>query len=210
MISAETIAAAQRQLARQDPRMKEMVRRYGPCTLGRKRRDPFQVLASSIISQQLSSKAAETIQKRVLAALGARRKLTPQHFESASIAQLRACGLSNAKASWLLSLAEAVRSGRLDLKHFHRLDDAAALEKLDALPGIGVWTAEMMLIFAFDRLDIFSMGDAGLRRAVNLIYNKGRKLSDAKTLKLAQAWAPYRSVACWFLWRTVDDTDTWA
>jgi DNA-3-methyladenine glycosylase II len=126
------------------------------------------------------------------------------------IAQLRACGLSNAKARWLLALAEATASGTLDFRKIRRMDDAAALAVLDALPGIGQWTAEMMLIFAFDRLDVFSMGDVGLRRGVNLLYNKGRPLNDRRTLKLTAAWAPYRSVASWYLWRMADgDSTTW-
>lgn len=205
MISANRIADAERHLAQVDPVMARWIREHGPCTLGRTRRDHFQVLASAIISQQLSTKAADTIQSRVHKALGAGKKLTPGHFSKADIAKLRACGLSNAKAKWLLALAESVTSGTLDFKMMRQLEDAAALEMLDALPGIGQWTAEMMLIFAFDRLDVFSLGDVGLRNAVNRHYNQGRKLNDARTLKLAMSWAPYRSVACWYLWRGLDN-----
>ena len=164
------------------------------------------MLASAIISQQLSTKAADTIQARVHKALGAGKRLTPAHFARADIPTLRACGLSNAKARWLLALADSVSSGSLDFKKLKKLDDAAALEMLDALPGIGQWTAEMMLIFAFDRLDVFSLGDVGLRNAINRHYNQGRKLNDRRTLKLVQGWAPYRSVACWYLWRGLDNT----
>lgn len=188
--------------------MDQLIRRHGPCMLGRKRRDHFQVLASSIISQQLSSKAADTIQARVHKALGAEKLLTPAHFNRVEIPALRACGLSNAKAKWLLALAEATTSGQLDFRQLQKMDDAAAMRVLDDLPGIGQWTAEMMLIFAFDRLDIFSMGDVGLRNAINRFYNKGRPLSDTRTLKLTRDWAPYRSIASWYLWRSVDDPDS--
>lgn len=205
MITAQRLLDAERHLASADPQMARWIRAHGPCTLGRKRRDPFQVLASAIISQQLSTKAADTIQKRVFLALNAGQRLTPSHFAGADITVLRACGLSNAKARWLLALAEAVSSGTLNFKALRKLDDAAALEVLDALPGIGQWTAEMMLIFAFDRLDVFSMGDVGLRNAINRHYGRGRALSDARTLKLAATWAPYRSIACWYLWRALDN-----
>jgi DNA-3-methyladenine glycosylase II len=210
MIPAHRIAEAEAQLARSDRPLAQLIERYGPCQIGRRRRDPFQVLASSIISQQLSTKAADTIQARVHAAVGANGRLAPAHFSGVDIAQLRACGLSNAKARWLLALAEATASGTLDFRKIRRMDDAAALAVLDALPGIGQWTAEMMLIFAFDRLEVFSMGDVGLRRGVNLLYNKGRPLNDRRTLKLTAAWAPYRSVASWYLWRMADgDSTTW-
>jgi DNA-3-methyladenine glycosylase II len=86
------------------------------------------------------------------------------------------------------------------------MDDEAAIAALDALPGIGRWTAEMMLIFALDRLDVFSLGDAGLRRAINQLYNDGDPLDDDDTLALTESWAPYRSVACWYLWRAIDGT----
>jgi DNA-3-methyladenine glycosylase II len=85
-----------------------------------------------------------------------------------------------------------------------KLDDETALEILDALPGIGRWTAEMFLIFAMDRLDIFSMGDVGLRNGLNRLHNRGEKLDDAATLVLTARWAPYRSVASWYLWRVTD------
>lgn len=211
MISANTLAEAERHLARSDPLLARLIKHHGPCGIGRKRSDPFRVLASAIIGQQLSTKAADTIEARVRKTLGAEKTLTPTHFAGADIPRLRACGLSNAKSKWLLALAEAAASGSLDFKKICRMDDAALMQVLDDLPGIGQWTAEMMLIFAFDRLDVFSMGDAGLRRSVNLMYNKGRKLSDARTLKLTATWAPYRSIASWYLWRVADgDNTSWA
>src|SRR5581483_8847980 len=118
--------------------------------------------------------------------------------------QLRSCGLSNSKAKWLAAIADAVRSGELSFPKIAKMTDAEAVKTLDALPGIGQWTAEMFLIFALGRPDIFSMGDVGLRRAVNKLYNGGRKLSDRRTQELAERWSPYRSVACWYLWRSGD------
>jgi DNA-3-methyladenine glycosylase II len=217
MIPTETLRAAEAHLADSDPVMAGLIARYGPSTLGRKRREAFHVICASIIAQQLSAKAADTIQKRVAALIGAPMDgFEHHHFEAATQETLRACGLSNAKAKWLLELAARQRDGRFDGAALARLDDATLTAELDALPGIGLWTAEMMLIFAFDRLDVFSLGDVGLRNAVNALYapkgrdGKPKKLDDKKTLKIAAKWSPYRSVACWYLWRGIDgDIGTW-
>lgn len=207
----ERIAEAEQHLSQSDPRMARLIARHSPCTLGSGKRDPFHVLCASIIGQQLSGKAADTIQARVEALVGAKGRFHPTHFVAAKPEQLRACGLSNAKAKWLQAAATRIESGQFSFRALARMDDAAAGAALDELPGIGPWTAEMMLIFALNRADIFSLGDAGLRRAINLVYNDGRKLNDTRTLKLARTWAPYRSVASWYLWRVADgDLTSWA
>ncbi len=184
--------------------MARLVQKHGPCTLGQKKRDPFHTLAVSIISQQLSSKAADTIASRVEALIGSKGRMTHKHFKKVTLEQLRGCGLSNSKAKWLTAIADAVRTGALSFPKVAKMSDSEAIRTLDALPGIGQWTAEMFLIFAMDRLDVFSMGDVGLRRAVNQLYNGGRKLSDRRTEELVDRWSPYRSVACWYLWRVTD------
>lgn len=204
MIKADTMRAAEAHLRAVDPRLGRLIDRHGPCTIGSRRRDPFHVLCSSIISQQLSIKAADTIQARVAALTGAGARFAPDHFLAADHEALRGCGLSNAKARWLRALAEAKADGRLDFATLKKLDDEAAIETLDALPGIGRWTAEMFLIFALDRLDIFSLGDVGLRNGLNRLHGGGAKLDDAATLARVACWAPYRSVGSWYLWRVVD------
>lgn len=185
-----------------DEVMAGLIATHAPCTLGSRKRDPFAVLAASIIGQQLSAKAADTIQKRVEAQLGS--SLQAAALLTQSQENLRACGLSNAKAKWLLALADAAQRGTLDFSALKKLDDESAIEVLDDLPGIGRWTAEMFLIFALNRMDLFAMGDVGLRNAINRLYGRGRKLSDARTLKITKAWAPYRSVASWYLWRAIE------
>jgi DNA-3-methyladenine glycosylase II len=210
MIQPETLRKAEAHLRCKDQRLAKLIDAHGPCTLGAKRRDPFHVLCSSIIGQQLSAKAADTIQARVATALGAGRKFVPTHFLEAEHEALRACGLSNAKAKWLRALAEVTHGGNLSFTQLKKMDDEAAIETLDALPGIGRWTAEMFLIFAMDRLDIFSLGDVGLRNSLNRIHNGGAKLDDQATLALTTSWAPYRSVGSWYLWRLTDgDIATW-
>ncbi len=204
MIKPETLRAAEIHLRASDPRLGRLIEAHGPCTIGLKHRDPFHVLCSSIISQQLSIKAADTIQARVAVATGASRKLTPAHLIASDHEQLRACGLSNAKAKWLMALAEATASGELSFAKLKKMDDEAAIARLDALPGIGRWTAEMFLIFALGRLDVFSLGDVGLRNGMNRLHNGGAKLDDAATLAITARWAPYRSIGSWYLWRIAD------
>ncbi|MGH8481638.1 MAG: DNA-3-methyladenine glycosylase family protein [Nevskiaceae bacterium] len=198
---ADTLRAAESHLSAADPMMGKLIARHGRCTLGTRRRDPFHTLMTSIVSQQLSSKAADTIQARVHALVGARPRLRPAHLLSARHADLRACGLSHAKARWMVEIARRAHAGEFSFRKLVKLDDEAAIEMLDALPGIGRWSAEMYLIFALDRLDIFAMDDVGLRRGVNRLYGNGRKLSERRTLAVTRPWAPYRSVASWYLWR---------
>ena len=219
MIPAARLREAEAHLRRRDKKLARLIEQYGPCTLGRKRRDPFHVLCSSIIGQQLSIKAADTIQLRVATAVLAGSRFMPAHFIDAEFELLRACGLSNAKSRWLIAIAQAVHSGAFSFAKLRRMDDETAIETLDALPGIGRWTAEMFLMFALDRIDIFSLGDVGLRRSVDRLYS--RKLSDTAkskyaaldedaTLAITARWAPFRSVASWYLWRMVDgDSATW-
>jgi len=213
MIEPDNIREAETHLRRRDRKLARVIEAHGPCTLGNRRRDPFDVLCASIISQQLSTKAADTIQARVAAAAGLRAgrrgRFRPRHFIDLEHEHLRGCGLSNAKARWIKALAALVHSGDFSFAYLRRLDDEAAIEALDALPGVGRWTAEMMLIFALDRLDVFSLGDVGLRRSVNTLYNRGEPLDEEATLALTARWAPYRSIASWYLWRQIDGDVSW-
>lgn len=206
MIPAATLRSAETQLAQCDPRLGALIARHGPCMLGRRRRTPFHVLCTSIVSQQLSNKAADAIQARVATTLGATTQFTPAHFRDVNPAELRAAGLSNAKARWLVHIAAMVDAGEFSFARLRRMDDDSAIATLDALPGIGPWSAQMFLIFALDRLDIFAMGDVGLRRAVDRLHNGGARMDIEQTAAITARWAPWRSVASWFLWR-IDDGD---
>ena len=117
--------------------------------------------------------------------------------------------MSNAKARWLIALGQAVTTGALDFDAIAAMDDDTALRTLDALPGVGPWTAEMWLIFAQGREDLFSMGDVGLRNAINRLYADGAKLDVAATRRITDRWAPYRSCASWYLWRLTDAADSY-
>src|SRR5689334_8024383 len=202
---AQQIRQAESHLSAVDPVLAPLIRRHGPCTLGQKARDPFHILCTSIISQPLSTKAADTIQGRVEVLVKAKPHLKPAHFLDVPHQALRGCGLSNAKAKWIVEIARRTHAGEFSFRRLVKLDDEAAIEMLDALPGIGRWSAEMYLMFALARLDIFAMDDLGLRRSANRLYAKGRKLGDRRTLAITKAWAPYRSVASWYLWRLGDE-----
>lgn len=204
MIDPVTLAAAERHLAANCKVMKKLIAAHGPCALSARRRDPFHTLCSAIVSQQLSTKAADTIQGRVMKLVGAKARLTPELLLAVSPEALRGAGLSNAKVKWLQSISQKVTSGEFSFRTLVKMDDEAAIEALDALPGIGRWTAEMYLMFALGRVDLFSLGDVGLRRGVDIHFNKGKKLDEKKTLAIVERWTPYRTVACWYLWRSQD------
>ncbi|SEQ03407.1 DNA-3-methyladenine glycosylase II [Solimonas aquatica] len=206
----QKLRAAEQHLAAVDPVMAQLIERHGPCGLLARRSDPFHTLCGAIISQQLSTRAADTIQSRVMAGLGAARHIQPPQLLAASHEQLCGYGLSNAKAKWLRALATAAHEGHLDFIALRRLDDESAIALLDALPGIGRWTAEMFLMFALGRLDLFALDDVGLQRGLRLLYGRPRDARGALPPRRVQAiirpWAPYRSVASWYLWRAVEAT----
>ena len=208
-LRAELCAAEQR-LAAADPIMAQLIHNTGACQLGARKRDPFDTLVGSIVSQQLSVKAADTIFARLRAAAGGQPYLQPAALLQLSTEELRAVGLSRAKARYVQAVTEAQLSGELDWKAIRRADDETAITLLTRLPGVGRWTAEMLLIFQLDRLDIFAVGDLGLRRAVESLYRKGKPITDLGLKRITNRWRPVRSVASWYLWRHVDpETQTW-
>lgn len=194
---------ARRVLARRDPILRDLMRRHGPCGLADSQHtDPFVALVHAIISQQLSTKAAATIAGRVEALLGG--TLEPARAASVSDVQLRGAGLSGQKIGYLRDLCRRIEDRSLPLDALEAMADEDVIAALTQVKGIGRWTAEMFLIFAMHRLDIYSMGDVGLRRAVDRLYGSGRRLSDRKTLSITGRWTPYRSVASWYLWKLTD------
>lgn len=201
-ISAQHIRAAQIQLKKNDPRMREIIRKVGPFAL-RPKRHHFQTLASSIISQQISTTAAQTILSRLQDRLGS-AGWDPLALANLDLEQLRAIGVSRQKGSYLLDLAEHVASGRLDLKSVARQADEAVIAALTEVKGIGVWTAQMFLIFSLGRLDVLPTGDFGIRKAIQLQYELDDLPAPAKVEQIAQPWRPYATVASWYLWRTLD------
>lgn len=164
---------------------------------------PFFSLIESIISQQLSVKAGDTIVKRFILLLPD-QKVTPQHVLSLSKEALRGVGMSWSKASYLHNIAEAVTRGEIDFAHLETLSDEELLLKLTKIKGIGKWTAEMFLMFALGREDVFSVGDVGLQRAMQKLYGFKKKPSPKTLIRMSNKWKPYRTYACRILWKSLD------
>ncbi len=191
---------ATRILSDTDPVLDGLITRYKGLTLA-SRGDAFQTLARSIIGQQISVKAAQSVWDRFATEVG---EMRPEHVLKLSVARLRSCGLSGQKVGYLLDLSARFAGGELDAGRWHDMDDETLIAELTRVKGIGRWTAEMFLIFYLTRPDVFPLGDLGLQRAMSLHYNKGRALSERRISALSRLWTPWRSVATWYLWRSLD------
>ncbi|TMA64647.1 MAG: DNA-3-methyladenine glycosylase 2 family protein [Deltaproteobacteria bacterium] len=198
----QAIREAEHYLAHADPVMRRLIARHGPCPLAEREFEPFHMLANSIISQQLSTKAAATIKQRVGELVGV--PFQTEKVLAVSSEKLRDAGLSQAKARYIRELAARVVDGRLIFDELMAIEDEAVIEKLIEANGIGRWTAEMFLLFGLKRLDVLALGDAGLQRSARILYGKRRK-SETLLRRVAEAWKPYRSIACWYLWRSLED-----
>lgn len=187
-------------LAGRDPQMAELVARYPGVSLA-SRGDPFGTLARSIVGQQISVKAADAVWARLVAALG---EVAPGRVAELGLAGLAGCGLSKRKIEYLNDLAGHFLSGQLQPAAWSHLDDAAIIAELVAVRGIGRWTAEMFLIFNLMRPDVSPLDDIGLQRAVFLRYFNGEKQPRRVLAEIGERWRPWRSVATWYLWRSLD------
>ena len=166
-------------------------------------RNYFYSLAESIISQQLSVKAADTITKRLIALFPRKRFPTPQDILKLPSPKLRATGVSGAKVSFLKDLARHVHDRRLNFHKFPKWTDEEIIQHLTAVHGIGRWTAEMFLMFSLGRPDVFSPGDQGLKNAIRKLYGLKKEPTAQRMLKLAEVWRPHRTVACRYLWKSL-------
>jgi DNA-3-methyladenine glycosylase II len=205
MVSEEdhlaTVRKAQRYLSRQDPVMGELIRQYGACSL-RPHPDRLMVLVRAIVWQQLSTKAAESIHRRLLAQLP-RERLSARGLFRLTEVQMRAAGLSRAKVKALQDLSTRVCRRQLPLSRLHELEDEAVIEALIEVWGIGRWTAQMFLMFSLGRPDVLPVGDLGLQMGVKRRYGLRKVPKREKLERLAEAWRPYRSIATWYLWRSL-------
>jgi DNA-3-methyladenine glycosylase II len=188
--------------------MRALVEERGPLSLGARRRgrptDAYGTLVRSIVGQQLSTKAAESIYRRVLELFGGEVP-KPAELIAVDPETLRGAGLSRAKVAYLRDLAERVEDGDLDLDRLAELSDAQVVEQLTAVKGIGQWSADMFLIFHLGRPDVLAVGDLGIRRAAERAYGLA-ELPEAETLnRIAEPWRPYRSLACLYLWTSLDN-----
>jgi DNA-3-methyladenine glycosylase II len=191
---------ATRELAQIDPVMSRLVETYASTSIV-SRGDPFATLVRSIVGQQISVKAAASVWARLTATVGAP---TPKVILACTVEQLRGCGLSARKAEYITDLAGHFASGQVHTRRWPRMSDEEIITELTAVRGIGVWTAEMFLIFNLVRPDIFPLDDIGLQKAVALHYLAGERPERRELARIGERWRPWRSVATWYLWRSLD------
>jgi DNA-3-methyladenine glycosylase II len=195
---------ARRHLMRTDPRLGALIKQVGPCGLGNvPERPPFVALTYAIASQQLSVKAADTIFKRFCDLFPPDRIPDPAKMMLLNPDAIRAVGFSRPKVSFLQDLAAQVVDQRLPLDALQMMSDEEVMAALTAVKGIGRWTAEVFLLFRLGRMDVFPADDLGLVRAVQRTYGLRKKPSRDRLMKIAEPWRPYRSVAAWYLWRSL-------
>ncbi len=165
------------------------------------RGDAFYTLARSIVGQQISVKAADSVWKKFENNL---QNVTPQALLASKEENLRECGLSGQKIRYLQGISKHFITNDTHIKNWHSLSDEEILAELTSLSGIGRWTAEMFMIFHLSRPDVLPLADIGLQKAIFRHYNQNQKMTLSEIFELAQKWKPYRSVATWYLWRSLD------
>jgi len=189
------------QLMRRDRIMRKLIPKH-PEVFLTSRGNPFVTLARSIVGQQISVKAAEAVWQRFLLACG--KRPTPQTVQRAGVDGLRGAGLSQRKAEYVIDLSQHFIDKLVHPNRWAQMEDEGVIEELTAIRGIGRWTAEMFLIFNLQRPDVLPLDDIGLLKAISLYYFSGEPVSRFEAREVAQAWQPWRTVATWYLWRSLD------
>jgi DNA-3-methyladenine glycosylase II len=203
-ITPEFWDEACRHLARRDRVMKKLIPRFGEGRL-QSRGDAFTTLARSIVGQQISVKAAQSVWERFTACVGGvSSKLAPAAVQALPMEQLRAAGLSGRKGEYLLDLARHFSAGLVHVNDWRGMADDDIIDELVAIRGIGRWTAEMFLIFHLMRPNVMPLDDLGLIKGISLNYFSGEPVSRAEAREVGEAWSPFRSVATWYIWRSLD------
>ncbi len=198
-------ARARRLLLRRDPVLAAVIKRNGPCGLAAAQRmDHVTALVRAIVFQQLSTKAAATIYGRLMTLMPDGRPDLAV-VSALSDEQLREVGISRQKAGYLRDLCQRVVGGSLDLDALDHLPDEDVITALTQVKGLGRWSAEMFLMFRLHRPDVLPVGDLGIVNAIRKAYGLRKTPSPDRIRKIGEAWKPYRSVACWYLWRSLDN-----
>jgi DNA-3-methyladenine glycosylase II len=191
---------AKRALAKKDLVMAGIMRAH-PKVFMMPRGEPFFTLARAIVGQQISVKAAQSVWNKVLVCV---EKISPEGVLKVKRTDLRACGLSDSKTEYIADLAQHFADGKIHVHRWPEMDDEAIIAELTEVRGIGRWTAEMFLMFNLLRPDVFPLDDLGLQKGICHAYFRKRKVSLRTMKKLGETWRPWRSVATWYLWRSLD------
>jgi DNA-3-methyladenine glycosylase II len=198
-------SVAQRHLSRVDPVMKGIIRRVGPCTLAA-RRDYFVKLCQSIYNQQISTKVAAVLFRRFRERFANRRPTPNAVLEFLALDEevIKSVGLSRQKRVYLHDLATHFANGHVKTRRFATMADEAIIEALTPIKGIGRWSVEMFLIFCLNRPDVWPIDDFGVRKGVQLAYGLAEMPGKAEMIEIGERWRPYRTIASWYLWRSLD------
>ncbi len=191
---------AKRVLAKKDRVMGAIMRAHPKISLAG-RGEPFLTLARAIVGQQISVKAAQSVWNKVIACVPL---VSPEQVLAVKRAELRACGLSDRKVEYIADLAQHFADDKIHVHRWPQMSDEEIIAELVEVRGIGRWTAEMFLMFNLLRPDVFPLDDLGLQKGIRRSYFKGRKVSAGRMKKLGETWRPWRSVATWYLWRSLD------
>ncbi|KAF1052486.1 MAG: DNA-3-methyladenine glycosylase [Burkholderia gladioli] len=187
-------------LVKRDRILKKLIPKFGPAHLV-KRGDPFVTLARSVVGQQISVASAQAVWAAIEAAC---QKLSPQQVIRLGLDKLGACGLSKRKSEYIIDLAQHFVSGALHVDKWTSMEDEAVIAELTQIRGIGRWTAEMFLIFNLSRPDVLPLDDPGLIRAISVNYFSGEPVTRSEAREVAANWEPWRTVATWYMWRSLD------
>ncbi len=203
---AESLRAAEKQLSRRDPVLRQIIKQHGACRLQKHPRY-FETLVNSIVSQQLSVKAAATIFQRFVALYAPAKFPKPHQIAATSDEILRGVGLSGQKLAYIKDLAAKVDNGSVHLKRITQMSDDEIIAELAQVKGIGVWTVHMFLIFSLGRLNVLPVGDLGIRMAMQRAYGFSElpKPAEIEAIAAQNKWQPYSSVASWYLWRSLEN-----
>jgi DNA-3-methyladenine glycosylase II len=203
-MTPDDFARARRALMRRDPILAPVIRRYrSRSLLDSPAMDPFPALVRTITAQQISTKAAATIHGRLVALMP--RGVTPAALLELTDEALRGAGLSRQKTAYLRDLAAKVQSGALPAHSLHELTDEQVIEAIVKVKGLGRWSAEMFLMFRLRRPDVLPVDDLGIVTAIQRLYGLRKKPKPDRIRKIGEAWRPYRTVACWYLWRSLEN-----
>jgi DNA-3-methyladenine glycosylase II len=193
-----------RHLGKRDRVMRKLIPKFGEARL-QSRGDAFTTLARSIVGQQISVKAAQSVWGKFVETIGGpATRVEPGAVLEVNATSLRGAGLSARKCEYLVDLAHHFEDGRVHVKQWQVMEDEAIIEELVAIRGIGRWTAEMFLIFHLMRPDVLPLDDLGLIKGISVNYFSGEPVSRAEAREVGEAWTPFRSVATWYIWRSLD------
>jgi DNA-3-methyladenine glycosylase II len=204
-IGPEDFVRARRVLMRRDPILAPVIRKHSTRSpLDAPTMDPFAALVRTITAQQISTKAAATIHGRLVALMPG--SVSPDALVALTDDQMRQAGLSRQKTAYLRDLAAKVISGELPVHDLHELDDEEVIQAIVKVKGLGRWSAEMFLMFRLRRPDVLPVDDLGIVTAIQRLYGLRKKPKADRIRKIGEAWRPYRTVACWYLWRSLENT----